>query len=86
MEMNETKYRRSAAANYLNSSWGIPCSTGHLANLAYQNLGPRYFLAGRFPIYLQAELDRWAQSRISEPQMRGKPLAGRETPNLMKGS
>lgn len=83
--MNETKFRRGAAANYLNAIWGIPCSTGHLANLAYRSLGPKYFLAGRFPIYLRSELDRWAQSRISQPKTVGAPPSGRETADLMKG-
>lgn len=83
--MNETKFRRGAAANYLNSSWGIPCSPGHLANLAYRSLGPKYFLAGRFPIYLQSELDRWAQTRISEPKTGPAPQPPRETSDLMKG-
>ena len=67
MEMQETKHRRADAASYLRGNWGIPCSAGHLANLASRKSGPKYFLAGRFPIYLQSELDRWAESRISQP-------------------
>ena len=77
--MSEPKHRRTSAAHYLKNNWGVPCSAGHLANLAYRNLGPRYFLAGRFPIYLQSELDRWAQSRISEPKITCNPTSARET-------
>jgi len=83
--MQDPRHRRDDAASYLRDKWGIPCSAGHLANLASRRIGPKYFLFGRFPIYLQSELDRWAQSRISQPKTAGVPSSARETTNLMKG-
>lgn len=84
--MQEPRHRRDNAANYLREAWGIPCSAGHLANLASRKSGPKYILFGRFPLYLQSELDRWAQSRISQPNSSSAPPLGRETSNLMKGA
>jgi hypothetical protein len=60
--------RRIPAAQYLTSRWGIPCSPGTLANHAVNGTGPVYRLAGRFPVYAEADLDAWAQGRLSEPR------------------
>jgi hypothetical protein len=60
--------RRTSAAHYLRERWGIVCSTGTLANLAVDSNGPLYRLAGRFPVYAEADLDDWAQERLSEPR------------------
>src|SRR5262245_46056482 len=60
--------RRAPAAQYLRERWGIPCSTGTLANYAVSGAGPIYWLAGRFPVYAEADLDAWALGRLSGPR------------------
>jgi hypothetical protein len=68
MTMTDHLRRRALAAQYLRDRWGLPCSTGTLANLAVSGTGPLYRLAGRFPVYAQEDLDAWAQERLSEPR------------------
>lgn len=64
-----TKYlRRADAAHYVVDTWGIPCSTRWLAKLAVVGGGPVFRKAGRFPIYDPADLDAWAETRISAPR------------------
>ena len=60
--------RRADAAHHVRTNWGIPCSTKWLAKLAVIGGGPIFRKAGRFPIYLPADLDSWAQARIGEPR------------------
>ena len=59
--------RRQAAAAYVRERWGFPCSPAWLAKLAVVGGGPVFRKAGRFPIYVTGDLDRWAASRISGP-------------------
>ena len=56
--------RRKAAANYVQETWGFPCSQAWLAKLAVVGGGPYFRKAGRFPLYSVADLDVWANSRI----------------------
>ena len=66
--MSYTPYlRRRAAAEYLRSRWGIPCSEKTLAKLACVGGGPVYRLCGRIPLYTPADLDTFAESKISKP-------------------
>ncbi len=60
-------YRRADAAAYLREKYGCPCSTQHLAKLAVIGNGPAFFKFGRYPIYPEAGLDRWAMARMSPP-------------------
>ena len=60
--------RRAAAAHYVRETWGLPCSSKWLAKLAVTGGGPIFRKAGRFPIYLPADLDQWAESRIGAPR------------------
>lgn len=61
----EQRYlRRSDAATYIRAAYGFPCSRQWLAKLAVIGGGPIYRKAGRYPIYLTADLDIWARSRI----------------------
>ncbi len=60
--------RRANAAHYVRETWGMPCSAKWLAKLAVTGGGPIYRKAGRFPIYLPADLDAWAEARIGEPR------------------
>ncbi len=67
--MKQPKYlRRSEAAKYVNDVWAQPCSISLLAHLAMTGDGPVFRLAGRFPVYLEADLDDWAHARISAPR------------------
>lgn len=58
--------RREEAANYVRSSWSMPCSPAWLAKLASVGGGPRFRKAGRYPLYEAADLDRWAEARLTE--------------------
>jgi hypothetical protein len=60
--------RRADAAHHVRTNWGIPCSTKWLAKLAVIGGGPIFRKAGRFPIYLPADLDAWAEARIGAPR------------------
>jgi hypothetical protein len=61
-------FRRADGARYIRETWGLPCSSKWLAKLAVVGGGPVYRKAGRFPIYLQSDLDAWAESRIGAPR------------------
>lgn len=61
-------FRRTAAAQYVRDTWGMPCSTKWLAKLAVVGGGPIYRKAGRFPLYSHEDLDSWAESRLSAPR------------------
>ena len=57
--------RRTVAAQYVNDTYGIPCSPKTLAKLAcVGSKGPPFRLAGRIPLYPVSGLDEWAQSKI----------------------
>jgi hypothetical protein len=67
--VNAPRYRRRAdAARYVRETWGMPCSQAWLAKLAVVGGGPIFRKAGRFPIYLDSDLDIWAEARISSPR------------------
>ena len=61
-------FRRVSAAHYVRETWGMPCSSKWLAKLAVVGGGPIYRKAGRFPLYTQDDLDRWAESRLGAPR------------------
>ena len=66
--MSSTTYlRRRAAAEYLREQRGIPCSEKTLAKLACIGGGPIYRRFGRIPLYLIADLDAYAEAKISKP-------------------
>jgi hypothetical protein len=57
--------RRTEAAAYVTTTYGLPCSPKTLAKLAcVSSDGPPFRLAGRFPLYPVSGLDEWAQSKI----------------------
>jgi hypothetical protein len=57
--------RRTEAASYVTSTYGIPCSPKTLAKLAcVSSDGPPFRLAGRFPLYPTSGLDAWARAKI----------------------
>lgn len=63
--MYETPLRRSEAAAYVRDNYRLPCADKYLAKLAVTGGGPKFRKASRWPIYDIADLDAWAQSRIS---------------------
>jgi hypothetical protein len=66
--MSQTVYlRRRAAAEYMRKNCGIPCSAKTLAKLACIGGGPVYRRFGRIPLYLIADLDAYAEAKISKP-------------------
>jgi hypothetical protein len=66
--MSHTAYlRRRAAAEYLRENRGIPTSEKTLAKLACIGGGPVYRLFGRIPLYLIADLDTYAEGKLSKP-------------------
>ena len=71
--------RRASAAQYLHDRWGIPCAPGTLANFAVSGTGPIYRLAGRFPVYAEADLDAWARDRLGDRAAARSARAGRLT-------
>lgn len=66
--MDRIYLRRTEAAEYIRTRYGMPCSTQWLAKLACVSTeGPVFRLAGRTPLYSPEDLDVWVQSRLSEP-------------------
>jgi hypothetical protein len=66
--VSHTPYlRRRAAAEYIRIRWGIPCSEKTLAKLACIGGGPIYRLFGRIPLYLNVDLDAYAEAKLSKP-------------------
>src|SRR5882757_629585 len=49
--------RTPEAAFYLTEGRGVPTSPGHLANLRVDGGGPKFHLAGRYPLYTLSALD-----------------------------
>jgi hypothetical protein len=62
----ENLRRRTEAANYLESVWGIPCATKTLAKLAVVGGGPVFRKAGRTPLYPEVALDDWARRKLTK--------------------
>lgn len=60
-----TPLRRGEAAAYIRDRYRLPCADKYLAKLAVVGGGPMFRKASRWPIYDVADLDTWAQSRIS---------------------
>jgi hypothetical protein len=66
--MSSSAYlRRLAAAEYLRTKWGVPCSPKTLAKLACVGGGPVYRLFGRIPLYTPTDLDAYAESKLGKP-------------------
>lgn len=59
------RLRRDAAAEYLGSTHGIPIAKTTLAKLASIGGGPSFQKMGRIVLYPVAELDRWAETKLS---------------------
>lgn len=57
--------RRDGASAYLFDRWGIKRTPKTLAKLAVIGGGPRFRKDGIRPLYDPADLDEWAQGRLS---------------------
>ena len=61
----ERLLRRAAAAAYVTSTYGLPCSPKTLAKIACTTSGgPPFRMFGRIPMYPQDGLDAWAVSKL----------------------
>ena len=74
------KLRRNDASCYLLDQHGIQRAPSTLAKLAVIGGGPKFYLAGRIPLYPTDELDIWAASilsplKSSTSDTRGDPRA-----------
>jgi hypothetical protein len=59
--------RRADAAKYLWEEWGLRYAPTTLAQLASRGKGPVYSFRGRYTEYQDADLDTFAQTKISGP-------------------
>jgi hypothetical protein len=59
--------RRKEAANYVETKFGIPCAPKTLSKYATVGGGPIFRKAGKFVLYLPADLNTWARARVSGP-------------------
>ncbi|NUJ80298.1 hypothetical protein HUN39_09685 [Methylocystis sp. FS] len=67
MSMDVRYLRRRAAAKYLQTRYGFGAYQT-LCKGAVTGFGPVYQRAGRVVVYKMEDLDRWAQSKLGEPQ------------------
>lgn len=64
--MEKTYLRRAEAARYLQERFGA-YTAETLAKLACVGGGPLYRKMGAYPVYRPADLDAWAEARMSKP-------------------
>jgi hypothetical protein len=69
---------RRKAALYLETTFGARCSPNTLAKMAVAGTGPPFRLLGRFAVYDPADLDSWAQGRLSAKVHSTSGLAPRD--------
>jgi len=59
--------RRAGASTYLHKEWGIAIAIQTLAKFAVKGGGPRFYKAGRWPLYDPDDLDAWAKQKLGRP-------------------
>ena len=74
----QRRLRRTEASTYLLDHWGISRKPSTLAKLAVIGGGPRFRVAGRFPLYEPDDLDEFAESILSPPVRRTSELRQRK--------
>ena len=83
--MSDTPYlRRRAAAEYLRSRWGIPCSEKTMAKLACVGGGPVYRLCGKIPLYTPADLDAFASPKSASRSARRRNTRPPDPPSMRR--
>ena len=63
--MNRPRLRRKEVPAYLSEHHGIPIALATLNKMATQGGGPAMQYAGRIQLYATADLDAWAEARLS---------------------
>lgn len=58
--------RRADASRYLARVHGLSFATATLAKLAVIGRGPAFQRCGKIPLYSPADLDAWAQAKLSK--------------------
>ena len=66
---------RQRAAEYIETTWGLPCSPRTLAKLASVGGGPVFHKALGAAVYEPQNLDSWAASKICAPMVRASGAA-----------
>lgn len=69
--------RRAEAARYLQERFGA-YTAQTLAKLACVGGGPVYRKMGAYPVYRPADLDAWAEARMSAPVASSSELPSRQ--------
>jgi hypothetical protein len=67
--------RRSAAAEYLTETHGLPTAKQTLARWAVEGVGPEFQKWGRVVLYPVRRLDDWAMSRLTPPTRSSRKAA-----------
>ena len=67
MNTEKPRLRRAEVPEYLLEKHGIPVALATLNRLATIGGGPAMTHAGRIPLYAVADLDTWANERLSKP-------------------
>jgi hypothetical protein len=57
--------RRADAATYIRNRYNLPCEASSLRTMACKGTGPAFRKGSRFPLYDIADLDAWAESKLS---------------------
>lgn len=58
---------RAQSADYLTNDRGLPTAKTTLQKLASIGGGPKYRRFGNRSVYLQTDLDEWAEEKLSPP-------------------
>lgn len=61
--LDETYHARKLAVKFLNDR-GFPVTSATLATMATRGRGPPFFKFGRYALYSEADLLRWAAERL----------------------
>jgi len=77
---------RTAAAQRVRDLHGVPCQPSTLAKRATTGTGPTYRLIGGKAMYLDADVDSWARSLVSEPFRKASDAPIIATDKLQQGS
>jgi len=59
---------RAEAAKYLSEQLGLKVSKNTLQKWATTGGGPMYRIFGRAAVYLHADLEEWAEKKLSTPR------------------
>jgi hypothetical protein len=69
---------RKQASLYLLQRWQLRYEPGSLARLGTAGRGPAYHMRGKMAFYAQADLDAWAQAKITAPRRKTARMPGEQ--------